>query len=85
VTKLAQDRADQLERNPDAVARELEVHPRRDVTKTGDFSRVVAAVVSKLLLRSAAVRCDPTGYGCPDIRLVTLQHEQGPGTTDDHR
>jgi predicted AAA+ superfamily ATPase len=42
VTKLADDRAEQLIRNPDAVARELEKRVREDVRKVGDFSRVHA-------------------------------------------
>ncbi len=42
VTKLAEDRAEQLIRNPDAVARELEKRVREDVRKVGDFSRVHA-------------------------------------------
>ncbi len=40
VTKLADDRAEQLKRNPDAVARELEERVRTDTRKAGDFSRV---------------------------------------------
>jgi predicted AAA+ superfamily ATPase len=40
VTKLAEDRAEQLRRNPDAVARELETRLRADLRKTGDFQRV---------------------------------------------
>ncbi len=40
VAKLAEDRAEQLRRDPDAVAREVEARLREDVRKTGDFSRV---------------------------------------------
>jgi predicted AAA+ superfamily ATPase len=40
VTKLAEDRADQLRRDPDKVAEELEKRLRADVRKTGDFTRV---------------------------------------------
>ena len=40
VTKLAEDRAEQLKRNPDAVAQELERRLRLDLRKQGDFSRV---------------------------------------------
>ena len=40
VTKLADDKAEQLKRNPDAVARELEARVRKDVQRIGDFSRV---------------------------------------------
>ena len=40
VTKLAEDRAEQLKRDPDAVAKELETRLRKDLQKRGDFSRV---------------------------------------------
>ena len=40
VTKLAEDRAEQLKRDPDKVAQELDDRVRADVRKTGDFSRV---------------------------------------------
>jgi len=40
VTKLAEDRAEQLKRDPDAVAQELDQRLRADLRKTGDFSRV---------------------------------------------
>lgn len=40
VTKLAEDRAEQLKRDPDAVARELDRRLREDLQKKGDFSRV---------------------------------------------
>src|SRR5438552_3683350 len=40
VTKLAEDRAEQLKRNPDAVASELEKRVRADLRRTGDFPRV---------------------------------------------
>lgn len=40
VTKLAEDRAEQLKRDPDAVAKELDKRLRLDLRKTGDFSRV---------------------------------------------
>jgi hypothetical protein len=42
VIKLAEDRAQQLRREPDKVAKELEERIRKDVRKTGDFSRVHA-------------------------------------------
>ncbi|MCC7103636.1 MAG: DUF499 domain-containing protein, partial [Chloroflexi bacterium] len=42
VTKLAEDRAAQLERDPDAVARELEQRLRADLRRTGDFDRIHA-------------------------------------------
>jgi predicted AAA+ superfamily ATPase len=40
VTKLAEDRAEQLKRDPDPVIRELDKRLRADLRKTGDFSRV---------------------------------------------
>jgi hypothetical protein len=40
VTKIAEDRAEQLKRNPDAVTRELDNRLRADLRKTGDFNRV---------------------------------------------
>lgn len=40
VTKLAEDRAEQYRRNPDAVAQELDKRLRADLRRTGEFSRV---------------------------------------------
>jgi len=40
VTKLADDRAEQLKREPDKVVAELEQRLRADLRKTGDFARV---------------------------------------------
>ena len=40
VTKLAEDRAEQLKREPDKVQQEIERRVRIDVRQTGDFSRV---------------------------------------------
>lgn len=40
VTKLAEDRAEQLKRDPDAVIRELDTRLRTDLKKSGDFSRI---------------------------------------------
>ncbi len=40
VTKLAEDRAEQLKSDPDAVAEEVGKWLRNDLRKTGDFSRV---------------------------------------------
>jgi predicted AAA+ superfamily ATPase len=40
VTKLAEDRAEQLKRDPDKVAQELDERMRADLRKTGDFSRI---------------------------------------------
>ena len=42
VTKLAEDRAEQLKRDPDKVANELDTRLRADLKRTGDFSRVHA-------------------------------------------
>jgi predicted AAA+ superfamily ATPase len=40
VTKLAEDRAEQLKRDPDKVVQELEKRLRADLRRTGDFVRV---------------------------------------------
>ncbi len=40
VTKLAEDRAEQLKRNPDPVVAEIEERLRADLRATGDFSRI---------------------------------------------
>ncbi len=40
VTKLADDRAEQLKRDPDKVAGELDARLRANLQKTGDFSRI---------------------------------------------
>src|SRR5271165_6188585 len=40
VTKLAEDRAEQLKRNPDAVTHEVDKRVRADLNKKGDFHRV---------------------------------------------
>ena len=40
VTKLAEDRAEQLKRNPDKVVQELSSRLRSDLRNTGDFTRV---------------------------------------------
>jgi predicted AAA+ superfamily ATPase len=40
VTKLAEDRAEQLKREPDKVAGELEKRLRKDLGNKGDFSRI---------------------------------------------
>jgi predicted AAA+ superfamily ATPase len=40
VTKLAEDRAEQLKRDPDKVAAELEARLRVDLKRNGDFSRI---------------------------------------------
>jgi hypothetical protein len=40
VTKLAEDRAEQLKREPDKVAHAIEQRLRKDLTRTGDFTRI---------------------------------------------
>ena len=40
VTKLAEDRAEQLKREPDKVVHELDRRLRKDLEKKGDFSRI---------------------------------------------
>lgn len=46
VTKLAEDRAEQLKRDPDKVVQELGARLRADLRKTGDFTRVHPLPVS---------------------------------------
>ena len=61
VTKVAEDRAEQLKRDPDKVVAELERRLRLDLRKTGDFTRIHA--------------CPRTGQDVPDdheARLVVL-------------
>ena len=65
VTKLAEDRAEQLKRDPDKVAQELDERLRADLRKTGDFSRIHP------LPRSGADVPDDL-----DARLVVLGSEQ---------
>ncbi len=64
VTKLAEDRAEQLKRDPDKAAAELEARLRADLRKTGDFARIHA------LPRSGADVPDDL-----DARLVVLPPE----------
>jgi len=40
VTKLAEDRAEQLKRDPDKVVQELDKRLRADLRRTGDFTRI---------------------------------------------
>ena len=40
VTRLADDRAEQLKRDPDAVSAEIDARVRVDLRKTGDFGRI---------------------------------------------
>jgi predicted AAA+ superfamily ATPase len=64
VTKLAEDRAEQLKRDPDKAAQELDERLRADLRKTGDFSRIHA------LPRSGADVSDDL-----EARLVVLTAE----------
>jgi hypothetical protein len=64
VTKLAEDRAEQLKREPDKVYAELDDRIREDARKAGDFARVHA------FARSAADVPDDQ-----DARLVVLPAE----------
>ena len=64
VTKLVEDRAEQLKRDPDKVATELDARLRADLKRNGDFSRLHA------LPRSGADV--PDDY---DARLVVLPAE----------
>ncbi len=65
VTKLAEDRAEQLKRDPDKVAEELDKRLRVDLRKTGDFARIHP------LPRSGADVPDDL-----EARLVVLPAEQ---------
>jgi predicted AAA+ superfamily ATPase len=65
VTKLAEDRAEQLKREPDKVTHEIDRRLRLDLGKTGDFERIHAM--------------PQTGQDLPDdldARLVVLSVEQ---------
>ncbi len=64
VTKLAEDRAEQLKRDPDKLAAELDTRLRADLKRNGDFSRIHP------LPRSGADV--PDDY---DARLVVLPSE----------
>lgn len=65
VTKLAEDRAEQLKRDPDQVLHELEQRLRADLKKSGEFGRVHA------LPRTGADVPDDL-----DARLVVLGPDQ---------
>jgi len=64
VTKLAEDRSEQLKRSPDKVAAELDARLRADLKRSGDFLRIHA------LPRSGADVPDDM-----DTRLVVIQAE----------
>jgi len=64
VTKLAEDRAERLKRDPDKAAKELDERLRADLRKTGDFARIHP------LPRSGADVPDDL-----DARLVVLPSE----------
>ncbi len=64
VTKLAEDRAEQLKRDPDKIVQELDKRLRADLRQAGDFSRVHPL--------------PPSGHDVPDdldVRLVVLGPE----------
>ena len=64
VTKLAEDRAEQLKRDPDKVVQELDKRLRADLRKTGDFSRVhPLAAVRRRTCRTIRTR----GWSCSGI------------------
>jgi predicted AAA+ superfamily ATPase len=65
VTKLAEDRAEQLKRDPDKAAEELEKRLREDLKRRGDFARIHA------LPKSGADVPDDF-----DARLVVLSADQ---------
>jgi predicted AAA+ superfamily ATPase len=65
VTKLAEDRAEQLRRDPDKVVQELDKRLRADLRATGDFSRI-----HPMPAANADVPDDP------DARLVVLRTDQ---------
>jgi len=71
VTKLAEDRAEQLKRDPDKIAQELDARIRADLKRTGDFSRIHP------LPRSGADVPDDM-----DARLVVL-HAEHPYAKED--
>jgi predicted AAA+ superfamily ATPase len=65
VTKLAEDRAEQLKRDPDKVVHEIEQRLRTDLRKSGDFNRIHPL--------------PPSGQDVPDdldARLVVLGIDQ---------
>jgi predicted AAA+ superfamily ATPase len=76
VTKLAEDRGEQLRRDPDKIVQEIDARLRADLRKTGDFSRIHPL--------------PHTGQDVPDdldARLVVLRidhpYSKEPGSTAD--
>jgi predicted AAA+ superfamily ATPase len=65
VTKLAEDRAEQLKRESDRVAEAIEARVRADLSSTGDFSRVHAVPASGADVADEA-----------ETRLVVLRPDQ---------
>ena len=64
VTKLAEDRAEQLKRDPDKVVQELDQRLRADLRKTGDFSaHPSAAAVGRRTCPTTSTR----GWSCCGI------------------
>jgi hypothetical protein len=74
VTKLAEDRAEQLQRDPDKVALELERRLRGDLRQTGEFRRI------HLLPQSGQDVPDD-----PDARLVVLSVDHAHSREPDSR
>jgi predicted AAA+ superfamily ATPase len=72
VTKLAEDRAEQLKRDPDKVAEELDKRLRADLKRNGDFARIHA------LPKSGADVPDDR-----DARLVVLSTDHPYSKDDD--
>ena len=69
VTKLAEDRAEQLKRDPDKVAQELDERLRADLRKTGDFS-------ASIRCRGRAPTCPTTstrGWSCSASSIPTAR------------
>jgi len=71
VTKLAEDRAEQLKRDPDRVIRELEQRLRSDLRRMGDFPRVQALPPSTVEVSGSAEVPDDL-----EARLVVLRPDQ---------
>ena len=75
VTKLAEDRAEQLKRDPDKVAQELDQRLRADLRKTGDFSRVhPAAAVRRRTCPTTSTRA----WSCSASTTPTARSRAAP-------
>jgi predicted AAA+ superfamily ATPase len=71
VTKLAEDRAEQLKRDPDKIIRELDNRVRIDLRRMGDFPRVQALPPSTIDVSGSAEVPDDL-----EARLVVLRPDQ---------